>query len=230
MGPRPASFFDAASEPLPARVAAGLAKVALALRSRAWEEGGRRGLTPTQAQVLTLLRSGRARRVTDLAEAMAVSAATVSDAVATLERKGLLRKGADAADARASVLSLTARGRAAADRTASWPDFLADAAAGLEEAEQSALLRALVKMIRTLQERGQIPVQRMCVTCRYFRPFAHTDARRPHHCAFVDAPFGDAHLRLDCPDHEAAPEPDAAAAWARFVSVPLTIAAKENQS
>ncbi|MER3418788.1 MAG: MarR family transcriptional regulator, partial [Chloroflexota bacterium] len=24
---------------------------------------------------------------------------------------------------------------------------------------------------------------------------------RPHHCAFVDAPFGDRSIRLDCPDH-----------------------------
>jgi hypothetical protein len=46
----------------------------------------------------------------------------------------------------------------------------------------------------------------MCVTCRYFRPHVHSDPERPHHCAFVDAPFGDRALRLDCRDHEAKEE------------------------
>jgi hypothetical protein len=35
---------------------------------------------------------------------------------------------------------------------------------------------------------------------KQFRPYAHPDPRAPHHCAFVDAPFGDGQLRVDCPD------------------------------
>jgi hypothetical protein len=75
----------------------------------------------------------------------------------------------------------------------------------------------LVKMIRTLQERGEIPVSRMCVTCRFFRPRVHDDPTRPHHCAFVDAPFGDRSLRLECADHEAAPEGQRARGWEQFL-------------
>jgi hypothetical protein len=71
-------------------------------------------------------------------------------------------------------------------------------------------------MIRTLQERGRIPVARMCVSCTFFRPFRHDDRARPHHCAFVDAPFGDGELRLDCPDHAAAPTEQAARTWHAF--------------
>jgi hypothetical protein len=86
----------------------------------------------------------------------------------------------------------------------------------LTPAEQEVFLRGLVKMIRTLQERGEIPVSRMCVTCRYFRPNVHPDLSTPHHCAFVDAPFGDRQLRLECADHEPAPVEQAERAWARF--------------
>jgi hypothetical protein len=71
-------------------------------------------------------------------------------------------------------------------------------------------------MIRTLQERGEIPVSRMCVTCRFFRPNVHAHPEPPHHCAFVDAPFGDRELRLDCADHEPLPPADSAALWAAF--------------
>jgi hypothetical protein len=59
-----------------------------------------------------------------------------------------------------------------------------------------------MKMIRALQDGGQIPLSRMCVTCRYFRENAHEQGP-PHHCAFVDAPLGVAELRMDCNEHEA---------------------------
>jgi hypothetical protein len=70
-----------------------------------------------------------------------------------------------------------------------------------------------VKIIRGLQEAGDIPVQRMCVTCRYFRPNVHDDRDRPHHCAFVDAAFGDPQLRLDCTEQEPASAAESRANW-----------------
>jgi hypothetical protein len=91
-----------------------------------------------------------------------------------------------------------------------------EAVGELSAAEQAAFLRGLVAMIRTLQERGRIPVARMCVSCTFFRPFRHDDRTRPHHCAFVDAPFGDGKLRLDCPDHAAAQAEQAEEAWRVF--------------
>ncbi|MCY1144320.1 hypothetical protein OWR29_40535 [Actinoplanes sp. Pm04-4] len=45
----------------------------------------------------------------------------------------------------------------------------------------------------------------MCLTCRFFVPEAHPESPgHPHHCNFVDAAFGDAELRVTCPDHETA--------------------------
>jgi hypothetical protein len=73
-----------------------------------------------------------------------------------------------------------------------------------------------VTMIRTLQVRGRIPVARMCVSCRFFRPYRHDHPTTPHHCAFVDAPFGDGELRLDCPDHLPAPAAQAERTWHAF--------------
>lgn len=87
---------------------------------------------------------------------------------------------------------------------AEWPDLLLGAVGVLDEAEAAVFLKALLKVIRQLQERGRISPARMCVTCRYFRPDVHDDPERPHHCAFVDAPFGDRNLRVDCGDHEPA--------------------------
>ncbi len=200
-----ARFVD--EEGLAERTLVALSKIGLALRGEAWKETAPRGLNPTQAQVLVVLRpraDGSGLRLSDVADRLGVSAPTVSASVTALERKGLVRKEPAADDARAVALSLTDAGRAEARELAEWPDLLIDAVDVLDPDEEAVLLKALLKVIRGLQERGRISPARMCVTCRYFRPDVHDDPERPHHCAFVDAPFGDRNLRVDCADHEPA--------------------------
>jgi hypothetical protein len=109
-------------------------------------------------------------------------------------------------------------GKDVAEAAASWSDVLLAAVDALSPEEQVVLLRSIIKMIRALQIRCAIPVARMCVNCHYFRPYAYRDAARPHHCAFVNAPFGDSELRIDCPDFIASREEDCNLAWARFSS------------
>ena len=204
-------------EPLAKRLTTGLAKVGLALKQQAWAEAGGRGLTPTQGQVLALLRANPGGlRPGELATQLGVTAATTSDSVAALARKGLVTKAALAGDGRAVVVRLTPAGTREAAAAAAWPDFLLEAVGELSAGEQAAFLRGLVTMIRTLQRNGRIPVARMCVSCQFFRPFVHDDPAAPHHCAFVDAPFGDGELRLDCPDHLTAPTGQAERTWHAF--------------
>jgi DNA-binding MarR family transcriptional regulator len=210
--------FDTAADPLGQRLVTGLAKIGLATRHRAWSEAEGRGLTPTQGQILALLRPRRetGMRLAEVAEALAVSPPTASVAVAALVAKGLVSKRRAPDDARAVAIALTEAGTREAERAAGWADFLLAAVDELAPPEQEVFFRGLVKMIRALQERGDIPVSRMCVTCRFFRPNAYPGAAKPHNCAFVDAPFGDRHLRLECADHRPAPATQAEAAWRLF--------------
>jgi len=211
--------FDTRTDPPAGRVATGLIKMGLALKHQAWRQANSQGLSPIQAQILTLVRtSPRGLRLTEVADRLAVTTATASEALGALVRKGLVRKRRVATDRRALAVTLTPSGRRVADRAAEWPDFLVQAVDALTPAEQAAFLRGLVKMIRTLQERRQIPVSQMCVTCRFFRPNVHPDRERPHHCAFVDAPFGDRNLRLDCPDHQPAETRQREKIWSRFAA------------
>ncbi|MFZ2875056.1 MAG: MarR family winged helix-turn-helix transcriptional regulator [Phycisphaerales bacterium] len=189
------------------RIVAGLAKVALVFRQAQWAASGGRGLTPTQAQILAIVAGeGGGNRasmgVKAVAERLAVTMATASEAVGALVDKGLLRKEADESDGRAVVLTLTARGRREASNTADWPAAIVEAVDAMPETERAAFLRGLVGMVRTMQERGLVPTARMCVECRYFRPNEHRDEARPHHCLYIGAPIGDADLRLDCAEME----------------------------
>lgn len=201
-------------------ITAGLAKVAAALRSQAWEGGTARKLTPTQGQILLLLeeRAGRPIRLNDVANALGVTAATASDAVIALEHKQFLRKGRSTEDSRALTLTLTASGRREARRSGGWTDVVRAGVESLSLEEQTVFLRGLIKVIRSLQEQGAISTMRMCAGCTYFRPHAHADVAKPHHCAFVDAPMGESQLRLDCPDFVPVSEVEGVRRWQEFLS------------
>ena len=201
------------------RVVTALNKVALALRANDRTRSGRHGLHPTQAQILALLaaRSG-GLRLGQLAIQLGVTSATTSDSVTALERKQLVQRSPSPDDARAIQIDLTAAGSLEATAISEWPDAMLHVVDDLDDDEQALLLGLLVKMIRALQERRAIPAARMCATCQYFDPYAHAGSDKPHHCRFVDAPFADNDLRLDCVDHETASTEVQEATWVRFTS------------
>lgn len=213
----PPTFFDVHSEPLERRIATALTKISTALKHQSMQASGERGLSPLQAQILVQLHlSSEGERPSELADRLAVRLPTISDSVRVLVDKGLVERLRDAEDARATRLVLTEVGRTEARKAAGFSDFLASAVEAMSAPEQEVFLNGMLKMIRTLEERGQIPLSSMCVTCTHFRPNAHPHQDRPHHCAFVDAPLGARHLRLECREHEAAAAPQAAAQFLRF--------------
>lgn len=192
-----------AGESIAQRIAQGLARIGIAMRHGAWREAASRNLTPTQAQILGILGARREPPLLgEIADLLAVTPATASDAVRVLVEKGLVEKRRAERDARGVLLFLTRRGRSQARSAATCPEALIEAIEDIEGPEQATLLRTLIRMIRTLQERQVIPVQRMCVECRFFAPYVYNDSERPHHCRFVDSPFGDGELRIDCADME----------------------------
>lgn len=201
------------------QLTAGLTKISVATRQRAWEGGERQGLTPTQGQALIAIyqREPNPVRLAEITEALAVRQPTASVAVRALIEKGLVSRETDAMDSRAVALTLSDAGRTAAIQSMTWSDFLTDSVDELTEEEQAVFQRSIVKMIRAMQEKRQIPVSRMCVTCTFFRPNVHGDPDKPHHCAYVDAAFGDRQLRLNCGDFEPATAELAVANWDRFL-------------
>ena len=200
------------------QAATGLAQLSLFLRTRQWQAAESLGLTPTQNTVLTLLRQRGPNRVRTLAKLLGVTQATASRAVSALERKRLVRKSIDPGDGRATLVSLVSAGLRLASGRTEFPEALLTALAGLSPLENRALHSALSKVILELQESGAIEPQRMCCTCRFFRPYRHSDESRPHHCDFVDAPFGTDSLRLDCGDHQPAEEGVRRRRWRRFLA------------
>ncbi|MCA3283429.1 MAG: MarR family transcriptional regulator [Roseomonas sp.] len=195
----------------------GFERIALVLRSDLWMASGKAGLNPSQAQALALLaeRAG-GLRAKEIAAHLAVSPPTIADTLAALERKGLVARAPDPADARAMRVMLTDEGQKVGRALAQSKSQVTTALAMLSPDQQADLLLSQIRIIRSLQLAGAIPEQRICVSCRHFRPNAYPGAAQPHHCAFVNAAIGDRDLRLDCGEHEAADPSIQSANWMAF--------------
>ncbi|SDV48501.1 MarR family winged helix-turn-helix transcriptional regulator [Chitinasiproducens palmae] len=200
------------------RITHGLLRLSTAMRSQAWSWAEGAGLTPTQGEILVLLMQSKTPlRLGEIARQTALTAATASDAVTTLESKGLVEKRRAVDDGRALAVRLTARGRTAAKKAATWPKFVSSAAGTLATEEQASLYRSLLKLIFEMEERTHIPKHRMCLTCEHFEPLAEApkggraSARRQaravsavHHCDYFVIDYSDNGIRLDCPGYEPA--------------------------
>jgi DNA-binding MarR family transcriptional regulator len=151
--------------------------------------------------ILSLLEPHHADTVGALSHEMGVTAPTVSDATRTLEKKAYLNKKRSEGDNRVVLLSLTPEGKRLAQGLNGKRARLLEVISGLPAGEKATLLSVLIKLTRGLQDHGLISVSRMCVSCEFFKPNAYPGSEKPHHCGFVDAPFGGPELRLDCPEH-----------------------------
>ena len=210
------TVFDLLADPPGPRIVTALSKIAIALKTEAAPAGAGDGLSPIEVQALTLVNRTGGMELERLADTLGIVPEVADRTAAVLVERGLLASGRPG-QAGGPVLRLTPAGRSMADRIVAWPDLLVEAVQILEPQEQLGFLLGLLKIIRQLQERGLVPIARMCVTCRFFRPNVHDDLERPHHCAFVDAPMGDASLRVDCPEQEPADAALADRNWRRFV-------------
>lgn len=185
------------------RLASGLARAAVAIRAG---DGAEAGLERTVAQQLVLLvltRRDHVFAVDELAAEVGMSEAETLGALDPLGREGLVVLSPAPSYAPHAVrVSLTEQGRASSPELLNWAAELLAEIHQLDTDHQRRLLEVVIERIAAMQRAGQIPVTRMCVTCRFFGPYAHAGSDEPHHCHLVDAPFGHRALRLRCPDQE----------------------------
>jgi hypothetical protein len=183
------------------RLTAGLTRLAIAVRDTG---GAGAGLERTLAQQQMLLLLHRRRAVyplVDLAADLAMPMEATHAAATTLAREGLVMIDPAPSFAPGQLrVALTDAGHAQAPQTLNWAADLLGELRNLDDAGERQLLSIVTRSIRQLQTQGEIPITKMCVTCRYFEGYAHPGTDEPHHCWLVDAPFGHLQLRVRCPE------------------------------
>lgn len=213
--------FETPTSTLPQALAGALRRLAQLAHTSSWDQWAVQRLTPTQRKILQLLGSrDESLSLSAVARELGVTAATACDSVSALENKKLVCKQRSTTDGRALALVLTEVGQQAAKQLAELPDPLWGAFDALATNEQETLYRLSIKMLRGLQERGQLPTSRMCVRCKFFDPFRYEGSRTPHHCHRAQMPLADGQLRIDCAIFEAGDAAKQAALWERFAGQP----------
>src|SRR5688572_8295602 len=192
------------AESLASRLAAGLVRVAVTAQTDTVAPGEPPTVERTVAQqqmLLLLARRSETYRLTELASLLGMTLRTAVSTSGALAREGLVHMRPTPSYAPDEVrIVITTRGRQAVPDLANWADALLGEVEYLDEAAQEHVLNLVTEQIAALQRAGRIPVTRICLTCRYFDGYAHPGTNEPHHCHYVDAPFGYRELRLRCPE------------------------------
>jgi DNA-binding MarR family transcriptional regulator len=183
------------------RLITGLVRVAVAAQNAGEAADGLERTLAQQQALLLLARRRRAYSLSGLAADLGMPVSTAQATIATLCREGLVAMGPHPSySPRDMRVELTEYGLVQAPEFLNWADTLLTEVENLSEVDQRRLLRMVTEQILAMQRRGQIPVTKMCVTCRFFDGYAHAGGSEPHHCWLVDAPFGYRQLRLRCPE------------------------------
>lgn len=182
------------------KIVVALERISEAFRVLLWDEGKHHNLSPTQSQILIFLRFHPPEmcKINHLANEFNLTRATISDSVKALLRKKLTEKVNDQNDHRSFTIKLTADGLAMAENMSHFAQVIMPSVGRLSDTEKGNLLASLLTIIKDLNQKQVITIQRMCFTCSHY-----SNAQAQHFCGLLNTPLSDNELRADCPDHKA---------------------------
>jgi len=198
-------FEPSDQENIDRKIALGLVSVAQGVKTLLLRAVKRYGLSPIQIHFLSALYFEGENEWTmgAIARRFVLTPATVSDAVGTMEGKGLLRRKRRGADNRIIDVVLTNKGRTLARKVGTWANPLAGMVVSLTRQQKTSLFEAMMFVIKGLEKELLVSPFRMCLTCRYFDRDVRPGHAQPHYCEFLDRSFTQADLRIDCPEYSA---------------------------
>ncbi|HRP91857.1 MAG: winged helix-turn-helix transcriptional regulator [Ignavibacteriaceae bacterium] len=184
------------------KIIASLERISQAFRVLLWNESKEHSLSPIQIQVLIFLlyHSEEKCKVTYLANEFNMTKATISEAIKTLEEKKLIKKTYEVNDTRSYIIKLTQGGRAIAKQTSLFTEQLQAPIDKLHPEDKENLLLNLIGIIQHLNNSGVITIQRMCLSCIYYKT---SDNAEQHFCTLLNQELTPTELRVDCPDYQA---------------------------
>jgi DNA-binding MarR family transcriptional regulator len=183
------------------RILAAMERIYQAFRVLLWNHGKAWSLSPIQVQVIIFLQyhTSETRRISYLAREFNMSKATISETIATLERKGLISREPLPSDSRSHTINLTEKGFEIAGKTSCFANTFFEPLNRLSASDKNNHLESLLEILRHLQLSGVISMDRMCYTCRHFN---ENHVGEGPYCVYLDKSLEKWDLRIDCP-HQA---------------------------
>jgi len=180
-----------------------LEKLVAALKSQIWEVAQEHELSPIMIQFLFYLSRHPQRLCTlsNLALEFSLTKATVCDAIASLEKKGYIRKIPDERDARLKYLSLTGSGHQLIDQIESYERWFLTLLYEFPEKKKEAVYNFLIELLKNLRQQGNIKILRSCVACENFEKNKFPRSRKPHLCRLLNLRLAEKDIKIDCPSN-----------------------------
>ncbi len=165
-----------------------------------WEVSKEYKISPIQIQFLIYIDTHPREfcNVSNLAREYFLKPSTVSDAISSLVKKGLIQKEINKKDKRSYSLKTTKKGEEIVKKILSWNKKIEETIQELTKKEKEEIYGLLLLLIKKLQERGFFQSLRICFTCKNFE---EVNGKTPI-CKLTGKkiPFGE--IKIDCLLHK----------------------------
>lgn len=177
------------------KIVAGLERLSHIFRALLWEKAKDLGLSPIQIQILLFsnYHPPSLGTVSYIAKEFSVSKPTISDAVKSLERKGLVTKVFIAGDSRSYAISPTEKGRQVIHTTEDFTSPFNAVIATVSDSDKEVLWKHITGLITALHAAGAINVQRTCTACTHY---SYNDGTA--FCKLLRKELTTRDIRIDC--------------------------------
>jgi DNA-binding MarR family transcriptional regulator len=165
-----------------------------------WQHAKQELLSPIQIQFLMFialdLRSSNC--VTEIAREFNLTPPTVSDAVKSLEQKGLVERKVSENDRRRYYLNLTKKGKRVIRSLSNWQNPIMEHLKEFPLQVRETVLIFLLKFVESLKNGALLEEARTCLSCIYFEEDSRRSNNSSRYCLLRKVPLNISDLRLNC--------------------------------
>lgn len=181
-----------------------LEQLAVVFRTLLWEQAKLQGLSPIQIQFLFYIGGAipGENTVSALAKRFNLTQATVSGAVTTLVRKGLLTKEAEKQDRRKTILATTPAGKQMLRKLNEWNRQLLSLIDDFPLQMRQTVIIFLLQLLESLRDNKILAVAQSCFSCMHLLPENLPEEVDQYFCLYRNESFNNIDLQVDCPNYK----------------------------
>ncbi|MFD2824358.1 MarR family winged helix-turn-helix transcriptional regulator [Lacinutrix iliipiscaria] len=184
---------------LTSKIVVGLERVSEAFKVLLWEHAKAIGLSPIQIQILIFIAHHKQEycNVSHFAQEFNVTKPTISDAVKVLVNKGFVVKEYSSTDSRRYSVFLSDIGQDIVSQTEGFANPIQKELNKINHSDLEMLYKSITNLIYGLNKTGQLSVQRMCYSCKFYESI-----NKNHFCHYLNQKLNDKDIRVDCAEFE----------------------------
>lgn len=188
-------------------IAVSLEIISRVFRTLLWNRAKREKLSPIQMQFLLFLASHSRRftSVSELSHVFQLTPPTVSDAVKSLEKKGLFQRLVSRQDKRKFPLLLTPAGSKLAKELFDWQESFLTNLNEFPERTRETVSIFLLQLLESLNETPLLDGIRTCFSCGYFQRQSSASEGVEGFCILRNVSLNGKDMRLNCPNYRTSP-------------------------